>query len=333
MSYFAGERYQPTASRQAPGFPHDKPLRIPQGKFDMVESNVRRNGYNRKHAYDSLFDDHEEGESCNGITSIGTYHDDVSAITDVISPKCLTVQHLESNNAKQPSEKPNSIALKEKHNSYKGSKITSGITRRNNEGQLHVFGASRFSWQDTDDEEASLDESLSECLHPLGSARPPDSGKTMRTATITFSTEEGPETSESETKVIGHDASGGNAASTLRRLQTYGLENFSEYIGIPERTIRTEALASDSSDETYIEGSSVGNSLQKLMLTPLAACFSCEPGKEAFEDDIIEKNVQQPSKISKKSSPKKKSPGKVKRKSDPHEGLVDPIPSWVMISS
>jgi hypothetical protein len=187
--------------------------------------------------------------------------------------------------------------------------------------------------QDTDDEENSLDEPLSECLHPLGSSRHHDSVKTMRTATITYSSEAEVETSQSETTEIGRSCDGGNAASRLRRLQTFGLEHISEHIGMQDKMTKIESLASDSADEIDREDSNVGQSLQKLMLTPLAACFSCEPGKKAFEDNFIEKNMQQQSKVCKKSSPKKRSPGKGGNRKYDHSGdLADPVPSWVMIS-
>lgn len=291
--------------------------------MDVMEVGVRRNGYNRKHAYDSLFDEHEDNHSCNGITSVGTWHDDVSAITD-ISPKGFSLHH-SSSNVKHAIETP-------KNNAFKSLHCSLGKNRKNNEGQLHVFGASRFSWQDTDDEENSLDEPLSECLHPLGSSRHHDSAKTMRTATITYSSEGEVETSQSGTVEIGRTCNGGNAASGLRRLQTLGLEHISGYIGIQDKMTKIESKDSDSADEVDLEDSHVGQSLQKLMLTPLAACFSCEPGKEAFEENLVEKKVQQQRKTSKKSSPKKRSPGKANnRKYDQSGDVADPVPTWVMI--
>jgi hypothetical protein len=99
---------------------------------------------------------------------------------------------------------------------------------------------------------------------------------------MTYSSEAEVETSQSETTEIGRSCDGGNAASWLRRLQTFGLEHISEYIGMQDKMTKIESLASDSADEIDREDSNVGQSLQKLMLTPLAACFSCEPGKKSF---------------------------------------------------
>lgn len=318
MSYFKNENLQIAASSPPLVLFQEKHLRSSKGNMDALEDGIRRNGYNRKHAYDSLFDDHEDNHSCNGITSVGTWHDDVSAISD-ISPKRFTGHH-SSSNATPKNTAPKSL------------NCALGKNRKNN-GQLHVFGASRFSWQDTDDEENSLDEPLSECLHPLEGSRHHDSVQTMRTATITYSSEAEVETSQSETTEIGRSCDGGNAASRLRRLQTFGLEHISEYIGIQDKMTKIELLASDSTDEVDKEDSNLGPSLQKLMLTPLAACFSCEPGKEAFEDNLIEKKIQRQSKVCKKASPTKRSPGKGSNRKYDHSGdLADPVPSWVMIS-
>jgi len=289
----------------------------PARNVNEKEESFRRNGYNRKHAYDALFDDNEQGEAADGVTSIETWHDDVSAITDIQPPAGLKAKHRHARLDERAKSKDRG---------------------RGNQGErLHVFGASRFSWHDSEDEEDYSNKSSSECSDSSGKKRRTNSGKTLTTATVTTDTsesgtftEKGPSSSPDE--------------NSRRWLNTTMFENFSERVlETPVRKRRGLGDGASFSREDYEvidEGAgNVTESLRNLMLSPLAACFSCETRaggqdnqKHFFEDDSHDKKIQR-MQSSKKNHQKRKSLESGNKKDDHHDARIEEIPSWVVISS
>mmetsp|Transcript_28105 Transcript_28105/g.40234 ORF Transcript_28105/g.40234 Transcript_28105/m.40234 type:complete len:358 (+) Transcript_28105:80-1153(+) len=331
--------------------------------MDEMDDIFRRNGYNRKHAYDALFDDSEEvdGESPLRIESPGSWNDDISAITELNTPLYSANRPRLKN--KLPTGRSATNALTKQND--KVQMMVVGVynhSRRKNDGQPHIFGASRFSWQDTDDEETSLEGSVSDGLDKAGKTWPAYCSKTMGTETVTFSSEE-PEMPE---MVVNRPSRFEGTVSSVTLLQTSGLEPLSTKSpekkprkevpasdsteelnatsgGIsfrnlvltplvacsPEKKLRQEGLACDSTEEQDV--ASVGISFRNLVLTPLAACLSCEPAKfDTFHDDDSPTMNVKTNKTN--TSPKKKSPLKA-TKHDQHTDIAEHVvPSWVTLS-